>query len=193
MPRKDVTSILRGGLIVVDVVVFPKEDLDRLLISGNLFQVSSKSIGKSSGDRIHSKSIVDQVASCFVSCKLKLVLGVARNLVLVAIEKVLCVVDVVSSLLQCCRLVGLWVSLEHLLDVDLVIIADVILALLVDGYDVVAALCEDDAHDHQIGIRMVKSKSIGRASHHAITVVKPFCEDCRAHLSQRSVRQEGRT
>ena len=91
--------VLRG-LIVVEVVVLFQKDLDRQFIACNLLLVSSKSIAKSIGDWIRSKSIVDLVASFLVIChELQFVLVVALNLVLVAIEMVVRVVDIVSSLL----------------------------------------------------------------------------------------------
>ena len=62
--------------------------------------VSSKSIAKSIGDWIRSKSIVDLVAGFLVIChELQFVLVVALNLVLVAVEMVIRVVEIVSSLL----------------------------------------------------------------------------------------------
>ena len=97
---KDVSYVVLRGLIVVEVVVLFQKDLDRQFIAGNLLLVSSKSIAKSIGDWIRSKSIVDLVASFLVIChELQFVLVVALNLVLVAIEMVVRVVDIVSSLL----------------------------------------------------------------------------------------------
>jgi hypothetical protein len=98
--RKDVSYVVLRGLIVVEVVVLFQKDLDRQFIAGNLLLVSSKSIAKSIGDWIRSKSIVDLVASFLVIChELQFVLVVALNLVLVAIERGVRVVDIVSSLL----------------------------------------------------------------------------------------------
>ena len=98
--RKDVSYVVLRGLIVVEVVVLFQKDLDRQFIACNLLLVSSKSIAKSIGDWIRSKSIVDLVASFLVIChELQFVLVVALNLVLVAIEMVVRVVDIVSSLL----------------------------------------------------------------------------------------------